>query len=122
MSEQGGKLLRLADHPRFRPLVQDPELVEVAPGAYLTRAELEELEILEVPDPERDIDWENEGIPLTPCEDCKYSVDRRTIVMKMFFGAPSLGNLQCRIKSFGRCELLNPEGSCDDFDVDITYA
>lgn len=120
MSEQGGKLFRLADHPRFRTSVQDPELIEVAPGAYLTRAEIEELEILELPDLERDIDWENEGIPLTPCQDCKYSVDRRSRVMRMFPSAPGLNDLECRIKGFGRCELLNPEGSCDDFDVDIT--
>ncbi len=122
MSEQGGKLFRLADHPRFRTSVQDPELIEVEPGAYLTRAELEELEIPEVPDPERDIDWENEGIPLTPCEGCKYAVDLRSIAMKLIFGAPELSDLKCNIKGLGRCDQLNPEGSCDDFDVDITYA
>ena len=122
MSEQGGKLFRLADHPRFKPSTKDPELVEVAPGAWLTRDEVEELEILEVPDPERDIDWENEGIPLTPCQGCKYAADRRSLARKLICGAPELDDLECSIKGFGKCELLNPEGSCDDFDVDITYA
>ncbi|KKK78237.1 hypothetical protein LCGC14_2845560 [marine sediment metagenome] len=122
MSEQGGKLFRLADHPRFKPSTKDPELVEVAPGAWLTRAEIEELEIPEVPDPERDIDWENEGIPLTPCEGCKYAEDRRTALLKYILGAPELSDLKCSVKAFGRCELLNPEGSCDDFDVDIFYS
>ena len=122
MSEQGGKLFQLADHPRFRTSVQDPELIEVAPGAYLTRADIEEMEIPEVPDPERDIDWENEGIPLTPCQGCKYAVDQRTLVWKLISGAPELSDLRCDIKGLGKCDLLNPEGSCDDFDVDITYA
>jgi hypothetical protein len=121
MSEKGGKLLRLADHPRFRTSVQDPELVEVEPGAYLTRAELEELEIPEVPDPERDIDWEHGGVPLTPCEGCKYAVDLRSIAAKLIFGAPGLSDLKCNIKGLGKCDQLNPEGSCDDFDVDIYY-
>jgi len=122
MSEQGGKLFRLADHPRFRKSTRDPELVEVEPGAYLTRAEIEELAIPEVPDLDRDIDWENEGIPLTPCDGCKHAVDRRSMVMKVLLGAPELEDLKCSVKAFGRCELLNPEGSCDDFDVDIYYS
>ncbi len=119
MSEKGGKLFRLADHPRFKTSLKsvEIEIVEVEPDVYLTRAEIEELEIPEVPDLERYIDWENEGIPLTPCVDCKYSIDLRSTVHKVLLGAPKLNDLKCGIKGLGRCDLLNPEGSCDDFDV-----
>jgi len=122
MSEQGGKLLRLADHPRYRSALQDPELVETEPGVYLTRTEFEDLQ--QIPQDDDRIDWENcEGLlPLTPCEDCKYALDLRNIASKLICGKPGLDDLKCSIKGLGKCDQLNPEGSCDDFDVDITYA
>lgn len=122
MDEQRGKLLRLVDHPRFRTTLLDPELVETSPGEWMTREELRELDI---PDQGYEhIDWENEeGVPLTPCIDCKYSSDtRRPLLRILHLGrAPAPSEMICTLLGKANCALINPDGSCEDFDVDIHY-
>jgi hypothetical protein len=122
MNEQGGKLLRLVDHPRFRTTLKDPELVEVAPGEYLTRAELTDLRDA-APDQEyEEIDYENEGIPIAVCSDCEYSTDTRPMVRKLLGKIVATGvNLTCRLKRGERCDHLNPTNECDEFSMKIFY-
>jgi hypothetical protein len=121
MNEQGGKLLRLVDHPRFRTTLKDPELVEVAPGEYLTRAEFVELQEASPEQEYEEIDYENEGIPIAVCSDCKYSTDTRPMVRKLL-GRPATGvNLICGLKRGERCDHLNPTNECDEFSIKIFY-
>jgi hypothetical protein len=83
MSEQGCKILQLADHPSFRhSLSQDPEpeMVEIEPGVFVTLEE--QAELRQGPQPDHDTNWAagpgrkfsiegEENLPdYCVCEDC----------------------------------------------------
>ena len=121
MSEQGGKLLRLADHPLFRTPTKDPELIEIGSGEYITREELEELQMPEDPSLEDPDWWKAEGIPLAACKDCRYAADSRLQVFRLLGRETTIHDLRCDLKADGRCDRLNPNGDCSDFTVEITY-
>ena len=126
MDEQEGKVFQLADHPRFRKRLPDPELVEIAPGEYLSREDFDAMEIPDQPSEDvhqeyENIDWENEGVLLAICVDCEHKKDSRPKWRQLLGQPPTIGDLRCSLKAEGRCDQLNPDGSCDDWSIEIHY-
>ena len=123
MSEQGGKLLRLADHPRFRSSLHDPDLMEIGPGVFITQAEWSEINLAN-PSPEdvEQIDWENDGeLIVTNCAECSYRHDTRSRAWKLLGITPKLSELRCTLKEDAPCDTLNAEGDCYDIEYELTY-
>jgi hypothetical protein len=123
MSEQGGKLLRLVDHPRFSSSLKDPDLVEVGPDAYITQAEWFEIQSANAPAGDvEDIDWENGGEPIvTDCRECNHRKDTRSRWRQRWGSTPELRDLRCALKRDARCDAVNAEGNCYDVEYEITY-
>lgn len=97
--EEKGQLLRLADHPEFRTDIQDPQERE----------------------PFEDIDWENEGVSLAVCTDCVHKQDCRP-KWRQLLGAPATpADLRCTLKDGVRCDVVNAQNDCDDFEIAIYY-
>ena len=123
MSEQGGQLLRLVDHPRFKSSLHDPDLVEIGPGVYITQAEWAEIQLAHPPPGDvEEVDWENEGEPIvTHCIDCSHRKDTRPRWRQRLGLTPALCDLRCTLKEDAPCDTVNAEGDCYDIDYEITY-
>ncbi len=127
MSEDGGKLLNLADHPNYRKSSQDPETTEEPTEAQMEaiaqqceeefdREDREEAEIAAAVDLIRaGNEWGEKGLPLATCQDCEHRVDTRSKWRQILGASPALADLRCSLKENSRCEYLNPNGDCNEF-------